>query len=286
MFDLRLIATIVVRANQHVQSIGFSRALPVGDPVESAREFDRWGVDEIVLVFAEPEQTDCRRLIASVSGAVAVPLTVAGGVRNLQDVGDYLTCGADKVALNRALMEHPDLLTSAADRYGVQCMVASVDLVRSGDECLRYDYWKSAPSSEAALPWMEQCVRQGAGEILLNFPEHDGAYQGMDTEAVRQAVETLSVPLIAVGGVGRASDVVACWQQAQPSAIGVGNLLAHIEHALPLIRNELRRAGARVREGVVTDYAAVPQDQRGRVLKQEDAVLEELIYRRVEPDTI
>lgn len=282
----RLVASIVVRDGLHVQSFGFRRYLPVGSPVESAKEFDRWGVDEIALVLLDSDLQANRRLVSEVSAAIAVPLAAIGGIRSIADARAYIAGGADKIGFNTALVENPALVHEASRIFGEQCVVASIDLVRQGARFVRWDYWKKNASNMESVAWIREVERMGAGEILLNFPEKDGAGRGMDVEAIQQAVASTNLPLVAVGGIGTTAHAAACFLVAKPSGIGVGNRLAHFEQSILLFKKALADSGAPVRAAVKATYFDSPTDTEGRPTKKTEEFLADLLFHRIEPEKI
>jgi cyclase len=282
----RLVAGIVVRGGLHVQSFRFGRYLPIGCPIESAREFDRWGIDEIALIMLDDAPVANRKLVSDVSGAIAVPLAAIGGIRHLDDARDYISCGADKLGFNRCLSDDPELVRETSRLFGQQCAIASVDAVRRKDQVLRWDYWRETNSGKDLSAWIREVEGLGAGEILLNFPEHDGTGLGMDLEAIHRAVRATCLPLVAMGGIGTSAHAVDCFRSAHPSGICVGNRLAHFEQSVLLFKQALATAGAPVRKGVKACYADSPTDAAGRPAKKDDAVLADLLFQRIEPETI
>jgi cyclase len=282
----RLIAAIVVREGLHVQSFGFRKYLPVGSPVESAREFDRWGIDEIALILLDKDPKANRQLVAEVSAAVAVPLAAVGGVRQISDAKAYIELGADKIGLNYDLVRDPRLVREAAALFGNQCVIASVDLARWGKKLMRWDYWKNRTSDKEATAWIGELEKMGVGEILLNFPERDGYGKGMDVEAIRKIVNCTNLPVMALGGIGTTIHAVQCFKSASPSGIGVGNRLAYFEHSVLLFKKALSDCGAPVRAGVQASYADSPTDASGRPIKKLDKILYKLVFEQIEPEVI
>jgi len=282
----RLVATIVVRGGLHVQSFGFRRYLPIGSPVESAREFDRWGADEIALILLDSDPQENRKLVSKVSAAIAVPLAAIGGIRSIADARAYISGGADKLGFNSALVENPALVREASRIFGEQSVVASIDLVRQGTRSVRWDYWKKIASNADSVAWLREVERMGAGEILLNFPEKDGAGGGMNVEVIQEAVISTSLPLVAVGGVGTTAHAAECFQVAKPSGIGVGNRLAHFEQSILLFKKALADSGAPVRAAVKATYSDSPTNTEGRPTKKSEEFLADLLFHRIEPEKI
>ena len=286
MSSLRLVASIVVSGGLHVQSFGFRRYLPVGSPVESAREFDRWGIDEIALILLDNDPEANRKLVSEVSKAIAVPLAAVGGIRDISHARAYIAGGADKLGFNKSLVENPRLVHEAARLFGEQCVIASIDLVRVDDRAVRWDYWRKTASDLNAASWIREVESIGAGEILLSFPERDGVGRGLDLETIKAAVDCTRLPVVAVGGIGTSAHGVECFQAAKPSGIGVGNRLAHFEQSILLFKKALAESGAPMRAGVKSSYADSPTDESGRPTKKSEKILAELFFKRIEPEKI
>lgn len=282
----RLISVLTIRDGWHVQSMNFSAYLPVGEAGHSALEFDRWGIDEIALVFLNGSSRSNLEVISQVAGRVAVPLTVFGSVRDITDADLYLSAGADKVGVNRLFTDQPENAIAIAEKYGNQCLVASVDIVRRDGKLLRYDHWRRQASRVEIDDWIRKLQRWGAGEIFINFPEQDGTLSGMDVATVSHIVKTTEVPVIACGGVGNAAHVTECWREAGPSAVAVGNIFSYFEQSVLVIKEHLRRNGAPVRQSVKADCTRHRFTGDSRILKQEEAVLDDLLFTRIEPEVL
>jgi cyclase len=286
MQTLRLVASIVVRGSMHVQSVSFKRYLPLGNPVESAREFDRWGVDEIALILLDDDREANCALVSEVSKAIAVPLAAVGGIRNILDARAYIAGGADKIGFNKSLVENPRLVREAARLFGEQCIMASIDLVRVDGRAVRWDYWRKTASDLNAVSWIREVERIGAGEILLNFPERDGVGQGMDLEIIQEAVCSTRLPVLALGGISTPAHAVECFRAGKPSGIGVGNSLAHFEQSILLFKKALAQSGVPMRTGVKASYSDSPTDEFGRPIKKPDKMLADLLFQRIVPEEI
>jgi cyclase len=286
MSTLRLVATIVVREGLHVQSIGFRKYLPIGSPIESACEFDRWGIDEIAVIFLDANTDRNRMLTLEICKKVATPLTIVGGIRTLSDARTIIASGADKIGFNKALLENPNLIRDSAQYFGEQCIVGSIDLVRVKERPFRWDYWMQSASNIAATEWVRSVQQLGVGEILLNFPFLDGSGLGMDVETIRDVVAATTLPVTAVGGVGKIAHLSNCYSMAKPSGIGVGNRLAHFEHSVLLAKRNLADSGAPVRSVFKASYEDSPILSSGRPAKKSDAVLSDLLFRRIDPEHI
>jgi imidazole glycerol-phosphate synthase subunit HisF len=214
MLTRRIIVCLDVRGGRVVKGIRFEELRDVGDPVMLAERYEREGADEIVFLDISASVEE-RRTLLDVARRTAerlfIPLTIGGGVRSVTDVAAALRAGADKVAINSAAVERPALLREAADRFGAQCVVASIDARR--DESMGGSGWRvyvrggRARTSLDAVAWARECVDRGAGEILLTSIDRDGARTGYDLALTRAVADAVDVPVIASGGAGRAEHV-------------------------------------------------------------------------------
>ena len=227
----RIIPCLDVRDGRVVKGIRFVDLRDLGDPTASAARYDQQGADELVFldITAAPEGRDTDRdWVRRTAEQVFIPLTVGGGVRKLADAAALLEAGADKVAVNTAALERPDLLDELARRFGSQCVVLSVDALRRSDE----ETVDGAASWEVvthggrkrrgrdALEWIAEGVERGAGEILLTSIDSDGTREGYDLDLLRLTASAVEVPVIASGGAGKPAHL------ADALAVGSAAVLA------------------------------------------------------------
>ena len=212
MLSRRVVVCLDVRGGRVVKGVQFVDLRDVGDPVELAERYEREGADEIVFLDISAS-VDARSTLWDVARRTAerlfIPLTIGGGIRDVDDVGLALRSGADKVSINTAAVERPGLLTEAARRFGSQCVVASIDAKRSAQMGGWEVYVRGGrePTGLDAVAWAEACVQHGAGEILLTSVDRDGARSGYDVELTRAVASRVPVPVIASGGAGSAAHV-------------------------------------------------------------------------------
>ena len=205
----RVIPCLDVNAGRVVKGVNFVGLRDAGDPVEIARRYDEQGADELTFLDITAS-SDGRDLIVGVVEAVAaqvfIPLTVGGGVRTVHDVRRLLNAGADKVSINTAAVQNPDLILDATGRYGAQCIVVAIDAKRvPGDGVPRWEVYTHGgrkPTGLDAVDWGKKMEQYGAGEILLTSMDRDGTRNGFDLELTCAFSEALTIPIIASGGVG------------------------------------------------------------------------------------
>lgn len=203
----RIIPCLDVNAGRVVKGINFVGLRDAGDPVEVARRYDEQGADEVTFldITASSDGRDLiLPIIEAVSAQVFIPLTVGGGVREVQDVRRLLNAGADKISINTAAVNRPALVAEAAQRFGSQCIVVAIDAKRgataSGWEV--FTHGGRTATGLDAVAWAVRCVALGAGEILLTSMDRDGTREGFDLALTRAVADAVSVPVIASGGVG------------------------------------------------------------------------------------
>ncbi len=207
---VRVIPCLDVDGGRVVKGVNFLRLRDAGDPVELAAAYDAQGADELVFldITASAERRDTMvDVVARTADQVFIPLTVGGGVRGVDDVDQLLRAGADKVSLNTAAIERPELLTEVAARFGAQCVVVSVDARRvpgGGFEVTTHGGRRGTGLD--AVGWASRAAELGAGEVLLNSMDADGTRAGFDLELIRAVRDAVSVPVIASGGAGQVAD--------------------------------------------------------------------------------
>jgi len=246
----RVVVCLDVAGERVVKGVGFENLRDVGDPVEMAVKYEREGADEIVFldISASAEQ---RATVLDVARRTAerlfIPLTIGGGIRSADDAGRTLRAGADKVSLNSAAVSRPAVLGECADRFGSQCVVASIDAKRENDGWAVYTHGGRTRTDLEAVSWAVECVERGAGEILITSIDRDGARTGYDLELTRAVADAVSVPVVASGGAGGASDVVSVLRNGGADAALVAGILHDGVTTVRAIKNEMAGNGIHVR---------------------------------------
>lgn len=206
----RIIPCLDVDAGRVVKGVRFVAIRDAGDPVEIARRYDEQGADELTFldITASSDRRDTMvHVVEQVAGEVFIPLTVGGGIRQVDDIRRMLNAGADKVGINTAAVSNPDFVKEAADRFGSQCIVVAIDAkqVSGRDAPKRWEIFTHGgrnPTGIDALEWAQRMVASGAGEILLTSMDRDGTRDGFDLDLTRAVSDAVEVPVIASGGVG------------------------------------------------------------------------------------
>ena len=251
MLTRRVIVCLDVQGGRVVKGVQFVALRDVGDPVELAAAYEREGADEIVFldISATSEGRDTLLETARrTAERLFVPLTIGGGVRGADDVARVLRAGADKVSLNSAAVADPGIITESASRFGSQCVVASIDARREGDVWRVFTRGGRARTDLEAVAWARECVRLGAGEILLTSIDRDGARTGYDLDLTRAVADAVDVPVIASGGAGNADDVRAALSLGGADAALVAGILHDGVTTVRAIKSVLRGADIPVRD--------------------------------------
>jgi cyclase len=256
----RVVPCLDVDGGRVVKGVQFVDLRDAGDPVELARTYDAEGADELVFLDITAS-SDGRDTILDVVRATAeevfIPLTVGGGVRSVADVRRLLRAGADKVSLNTAAVQRPDVLSEAADAFGAQCVVAAVD-ARSRRAAPHAGAARSAgfevfvhggrtPTGLDAVAWAAECERRGAGEILLTSMDRDGSHAGFDLELLRAVTAAVNVPVIASGGAGTLEHMVEAVAIGGASAVLAASIFHFGEFRITEVKQALSSAGIPVR---------------------------------------
>jgi cyclase len=233
MLTRRLIACLDVRGGRAVKGVHFESLRDVGDPAELAARYEAQGADEIVFLdisASVEERAPLLEVARRTAETLFIPLTIGGGIRTADDVARALRSGADKVSINTATVERPEVLADAAARFGRQCVAASIDARR-----------------EDGVAWARECVRRGAGEILLTSIDRDGVRAGYDLALTRAVAGAVDVPVIASGGAGSGEHLVAALRETGADAVLVAGILHDGGTTVASLKQAMIAAGLPVR---------------------------------------
>jgi cyclase len=250
MLTRRIIPCLDVLERRVVKGVKFENLVDVGDPVELAARYSDEGADELVLldISASLEaRTTFVDIVEQVARRVAIPLTVGGGIRSLDDILRLLRHGADKVSLNSILTKDPELLTRASDRVGCQALVGAIDAVRSnGSWGVRILSGTRATGLDA-LEWARTLVERGAGELLVTSMDSDGTKGGYDTSLLRRLTEVVTVPIVASGGAGNMQHVLEALTVGKADAVLAASIFHFNEILIPELKQYLNSHGVAIR---------------------------------------
>ena len=251
----RIIPCLDVDDGRVVKGVNFVGIRDAGDPVEIARRYNEQGADEITFldITASHEGRDTTiKTVERIAREVFIPLTVGGGVRSVADIRSLLNAGADKVSINTAAIKDPELVRSAAQRFGAQCIVVAMDVKRvsSADEDPRYELFTHGgrhPTGLEAVAWAKQMAEFGAGEILLTSMDRDGTRDGFELTITRQISDAVDIPLIASGGVGTLEHLAAGILEGGADAVLAASIFHFGEYTIPEAKIYLADQGVEVR---------------------------------------
>jgi len=250
----RIIPCLDVTAGRVVKGVNFVGLRDAGDPVEVAARYDEQGADELTFldITASSDDRDLiLHIVEAVAAQVFIPLTVGGGVRKVEDVRRLLNAGADKVSINTAAVQNPQLVADATGHYGSQCIVVAIDAKRvPGSGPPRWEVYTHGgrqPTGLDALEWGRRMQQFGAGEILLTSMDRDGTRQGFDLELTRAFSDALEIPVIASGGVGNLEHLVDGILQGHADAVLAASIFHYGEYTVQQAKRLMAKRGIEVR---------------------------------------
>jgi cyclase len=268
MLAKRVIPCLDVRNGRVVKGVQFLSLRDAGDPVECMLRYDQEGADEIAMldITASHEgRGTMLSVVARAADVIFVPLTVGGGVRTEEDVRALLAAGADKVSINTAAVQTPELVSRCSDSWGAQAIVVAVDAKRRGDGrgWTVFLHGGRTPTELDAVAWAEQAARLGAGEILLTSMDRDGTLSGYDLELTRAVSDAVPVPVVASGGVGSLEHLLAGFVQGRASAVLAASIFHDGRFTIGEAKRWLATAGVPVRP--VESRTDAPEGSRGEL---------------------
>jgi cyclase len=251
MLKVRLIPCLDVAAGRVVKGVNFVNLRDAGDPVEQAEIYDKAGADELCFldIGASVEKRDIMLdVVARTAERCFMPLTVGGGVRSLEDIRRLLLAGADKVSINSAAIADPDLIRRAAEKFGSQCITVAIDAkLTAPDEWTVFSHGGRISTGLDALDWARRVTYFGAGEILLTSMDRDGTKAGYDLDLTRTIADGVSVPVIASGGVGELSHLVAGFRDGHANALLAASIFHFGQYTIAQAKAALAAAGVPIR---------------------------------------
>ena len=250
----RVVPCLDVTDGRVVKGTNFVDLVDAGDPVELAARYDLEGADELVFldITASSDNRDTTvEMVRRVADEVYIPFTVGGGIRTLEDARRMLRAGADKVSVNTAAVERPELIAEIAREFGAQCVVCAIDAKQRTDDPA--DGWEvhlhggRTPTGIDAVEWAQEAVRRGAGEILLTSMDRDGTRQGFDLVLTRAVSDAVTVPVIASGGVGSIEHLVEGVSVGGADAVLAASIFHFREHTVADAKARMTADGIAVR---------------------------------------
>ncbi len=250
MLAKRIIPCLDVKDGRVVKGTQFVDLKEAGDPVENAKAYDEQGADEIAFLDITASHEKRKILIDIVrrtAEEIFIPLTVGGGVRNLEDIRRLLKAGADKVSINTAAVKDPSFVQRASIRFGSQCIVIAIDAKRKEQGWEVYTHGGRVSTGIDAVQWAKEMERLGAGEILLTSMDRDGTKEGYDIELTRTISESVDIPVIASGGVGSLEHLYEGLVLGRASAVLAASIFHYRQYTIGQVKSFLREKGVTVR---------------------------------------
>ena len=257
MRTVRVIPCLDVDAGRVVKGVRFEDLLDAGDPVELAARYDEEGADELVfldITASSDQRSTMVDVVSRTAEAVFIPFTVGGGIRSVDDARHLLRAGADKVGVNTAAVDRPELIAELAEEFGSQCVVVAVDARRRREDPAEgpaqwevFTHGGRTPTGVDALWWCERSADCGAGEILLTSMDRDGTRDGFDLDLTRQVADRCPIPVVASGGVGTLDHLVEGAVQGHAEAVLAASIFHLREYTVAEAKSHMEAAGVLVR---------------------------------------
>lgn len=248
---VRIIPRLDIKGPNVIKGVHLECLRVVGDPQAMATSYYENGADELIFMDVVASLYGRNNLLDIVERAaqnIFIPLTVGGGIRSLQDIKSLLRAGADKVAINTYATEHPEFITAAAQAFGSQCIVGSIEAQKTGENT-----WEAFTNNgrEAtgldAIAWAKRLEALGAGELLVTSIDQEGTGRGYDMELMGQIAPAVSIPVIACGGAGRPQDIIDVIEKSQADAVACAHIFHYKKHSIQEIKEALKKEGIGVR---------------------------------------
>ncbi|MBN07504.1 MAG: imidazole glycerol phosphate synthase subunit HisF [Rhodospirillaceae bacterium] len=250
MLKTRIIPCLDVNNGRVVKGVNFVDLVDAGNPVEQATLYDRMGADELCfldITASHEGRETIYDVVARTSEKCFMPVTVGGGVRTPEDIRRLLLSGADKVSINTAAIHNPDFVEDAATKFGRQCIVVAIDAKRVGDHFEIFTHGGRRETGINAVSWASRMESRGAGEILLTSMNRDGTQSGFDLELTRTIADSVSIPVIASGGVGTLDHLVDGVIKGHASAVLAASIFHFGTYSIAQAKTHMQNAGVAVR---------------------------------------
>ncbi|MBU0711422.1 imidazole glycerol phosphate synthase subunit HisF [bacterium] len=250
MLAKRIIPCLDIRDGQTVKGVNFINIRHAGDPVELGAAYAEQGADELVyldITASVEKRRTFAGLVEKVARTLTIPFTVGGGIRNEDDVARLLDAGADKISINTAAVNNPDLVEILARRFGSQCIVVAIDTKHTETGDIVYIHGGRTPTERITRDWAMEIVDRGAGEILLTSMDHDGTKNGFALKIIRELAENLPIPVIASGGAGTRNHFLDVFNEGKADAALAASVFHFGEIPIPDLKRYLRENKIEVR---------------------------------------
>ena len=251
MLSIRIIPCLDVHAGRVVKGVRFVDLIDAGDPVEQAKAYEKQGADELVfldITASNEERNIMLEVVEKTASECFMPLTVGGGLRNLEDIRNMLNAGADKVSLNTSAVNNPQLISEASQKFGNQCIVVAIDAKRTSENTWTvFTHGGRTDSGKDLIEWAQEVARLGAGEILLTSMDADGTKDGYDLAMNRAVSESVEIPVIASGGAGTLEHLADAATEGKANAVLAASIFHFGSYSIEESKRYLKERGIPVR---------------------------------------
>lgn len=247
----RIIPCLDVKNGEVVKGIGFANLKAAGDPVELAKKYYEEGADELAFldITASYEKRKIMiGLVEKVAKQIFIPFTVGGGISTIDDIRKLMNAGADKVSINTAAINNPDLIRNASIQFGSQCIIVAIDAKRDGKTWKVYTGGGRKPTGINAIKWAKKAERLGAGEILLTSMDRDGTKNGYDVKLTKAVSESVNIPVIASGGASNPKSILDIFRKGKADAALAASIFHYSKYSIKEIKNYLSKNGVETRK--------------------------------------
>lgn len=255
MLTKRIIPCLDIKDGRVVKGIKFANHRDAGDPVALAKRYAREGADELVfydITASSDKRNIVTELVRKIAKEIFIPFTVGGGIRTIEDIRTILLAGADKVSINTAAVENPDLISQGSKIFGSQCIVVGIDSMYVGGKDVVCSYTGKLETRKYTgrdtISWVKEAEQKGAGEITLNSMNADGTKEGYDIRLLKKINKFIKIPLVASGGAGKLEDFLDVFTKGQADAALAASLFHFGEFKIEVVKDYLSKKGVEVRE--------------------------------------
>ncbi|MDC3132227.1 imidazole glycerol phosphate synthase subunit HisF [Opitutae bacterium] len=251
MLSIRIIPCLDIHAGRVVKGVRFVDLIDAGDPVQQAKAYEKQGADELVfldITASNEERKIMLDVVERTASECFMPLTVGGGLRNLEDIRTMLNTGADKVSLNTSALLKPKLISDASNKFGNQCIVVAIDAKKiSENKWIVFSHGGRNDTGKDLIEWVKEVERRGAGEILLTSMDADGTKNGYDLELIKQVSEAVGIPIIASGGAGNLDHLADAITKGKANAVLAASIFHFGTYSISEAKEHLKSLNIPVR---------------------------------------
>ena len=251
MLSIRIIPCLDIHAGRVVKGVRFIDLIDAGDPVQQAKAYEKQGADELVfldITASNEERKIMLDVVERTASECFMPLTIGGGLRNLEDIRTMLNTGADKVSLNTSALLKPKLISDASNKFGNQCIVVAIDAKKiSENKWIVFSHGGRNDTGKDLIEWVKEVERRGAGEILLTSMDADGTKNGYDLELIKQVSEAVGIPIIASGGAGNLDHLADAITKGKANAVLAASIFHFGTYSISEAKEHLKSLNIPVR---------------------------------------